>query len=191
MHAPTLAALATAIATITLAADQRRESSACQTDIVSATVVSTYCGHHEKGNEVLDLVVLWRGKPGWFVGVGRGTGGSRTFAPGMGGTVSARETYGDVILEFAADFDRRMAKLGSFEIDLSKINTVAIDDIEGARKLSASAWTEPRLPADGDWNRALARKSALIREFLQCDVPMPATARQSPPVVTVCERLRR
>jgi hypothetical protein len=85
----------------------------------------------------------------------------------------------------------RAAKAGSFAIDLSKINTVAIDDIEGAPKLSASAWTEPRLPADGDWHRALARKSALIREFLQCDVPMPATSRPSPPVVTVCERLRR
>ena len=192
MRAPTLAAIATAIATMTLAADQRRESSACQTDIVSATVVSTYCGHHDNGNEVLDLVVLWRGKPGWFLGVGqRGTGGSRTFGPGMNGIVSARETYGDVTIEFTADFDQRVATIGSFAIDLAKINTVAIDDIEGARKLSASAWTEPRLPADGDWNRALARKSVLIREFLQCDVPMPATSRHAPPVVTVCERLRR
>ena len=190
MHA-TLAAVAMAIATMTLAADQRRESSACQTDIVSATVVSTYCGHHENGNEVLDLVVLWRGKPGWFLGLGRGTGGSRTFAPGMAGIVSAREMYGDVTIEFTADFDRRVATIGSFPIDLSKVNTVAIDDVEGAGRLSASAWTEPRLPADGDWNRALARKSVLIREFLRCDVPMPATSRHTLPIVTVCERLRR
>ena len=173
-------------------AHQRRESSSCQTDIVSATVVSTYCGHHENGSEVLDLLILWRGKPGWFLGAGlRGTGGTRTFGPGINGIVSSRETFGDVTIEFGADFDRRTATIGSLAIDLSKVNTVTIDDVEGAGRVSAQVWTEPRLPADGDWNRALARKSALIREFLQCEVPMPSTPRNGPPVVTVCERLRR
>lgn len=40
---------------------QQRESSSCQSDVVSSTVVSTFCGHHEGEHEVLDLLILWRG----------------------------------------------------------------------------------------------------------------------------------
>ena len=142
---------------------------------------------------MLDLLVLWRGKPGWFqVVFERGTGGSRTSGRGLKGKVSNREKYGDVTIAFDADFDQTTARIGQLTIDLTQANTVFIDNVEGEWKTSPSIWTDPRLPLTGDWNLALARQSREVREFLRCDVPMPPPpAFYRVPVVTVCERLKR
>src|SRR4029450_4821612 len=85
---------------------QPRENASCQSDIVSSTVVATFCGHRQGENEMLDLLILWRGKPGWFqrhhLG-GGGGGGSRRFGAGTNGQVSEHKIYGDVTIAFDAD----------------------------------------------------------------------------------------
>src|SRR3954451_2669060 len=86
------------------AAQQQSEAVSCQSDIVSSTVVSTFCGHRQGENQVIDLLILWRGKPGWFQehrpsGTGGG-GGSRRQGAGTAGQVSEHKTYGDVTIGF-------------------------------------------------------------------------------------------
>src|SRR3954465_8981493 len=86
---------------------QPRESASCQSNIVSSTVVATFCGHRQGDNEMLDLLILWRGRPGWFQRhhPGGGGGGSRVFGAGTNGAVSQHQTYGDVTIAFDANFD--------------------------------------------------------------------------------------
>ena len=179
-----------------------RESSSCQFSIVSSTVVLAYCGHRAGDEEVLDLLIAWRGKPGWFQqrGMGRsGGGGRRTFAvgvngrPGTGlkGRVSDYATYNDVTIAFDADFDAGTVAIGDETVPLKGVNALLIDQVDGAGAAAAPArfWIEPRLPLGGDVHLALARRSRQLRQFLRCDIPMPAATMPQPPVITVCEKL--
>src|SRR5262245_12173040 len=97
-----------AVATAAVVTYQAPESTSCQSDIVSATVVATFCGHRQNDNQILDLLILWRGKPGWFQRHhpgSDGVGGSRVFGAGTKGKVSEHRRYGDVAIGFDADFD--------------------------------------------------------------------------------------
>ena len=108
------------------AALQPRESARCQSDIVSSTVVATFCGHRQGDKEVLDLLILWRGKPGWFhwKGTGRhGSAGSSSFGAGTRGVTSQSTTYGDVTIAFHANFDTSVATIGP---SLSQVRVVTV-----------------------------------------------------------------
>jgi hypothetical protein len=182
------------VAALAAAARQPRESVSCQSNIVSSTVVATFCGHRQADEEVLDLLILWRGTPGWFQrGPGGGGGGSRTFGAGTNGEVSQYQTYGDVRIAFAANFDTKVVTIGRSTVQLAHINTVMIDDVDGNWRSPATQWTEPRLPLAGDWNVVLVRRSSALLRYLRCDVPMPQAPVSYPgprlPVVTVCEKL--
>jgi hypothetical protein len=180
------------------AACQPRESASCQSDIVSSTVVATFCGHRQGENEMLDLLILWRGKPGWFqrhhLG-GGGGGGSRRFGAGTNGRVSEHKIYGDVTIAFDADFDTNVVTIGRSTMKLDHVNTVIVDDVDGDWHASATRWTEPRLPLVGDWNLELASRSSELLRDLRCDIPMPdpsaSAAVSQVPVITVCEKLRK
>jgi hypothetical protein len=181
------------IAALAAVARQPRESVSCQSNIVSSTVVATFCGHRQADEEVLDLLILWRGTPGWFQRGSGGGGGSRTFGAGTNGQVSQYEAYGDVTIAFAANFDTKVVMIGPSTVPLDHINTVMIDDVDGNWGSPATQWTEPRLPLAGDWNVALVRRSSALLRYLRCDVPMPQARVSYPgprlPIVTVCEKL--
>jgi hypothetical protein len=176
---------------------QPRESASCQSNIVSSTVVATFCGHFQGNNEILDLLILWRGKPGWFQRhhPGGGGGGGRVFGAGTNGQVSQHQTYGDVTIAFDANFDTNVATIGRSTVQLDHINTVIIDDVDGDWHTTATRWIEPRLPLVGDWNVALAQRSSELLRYLRCDVPMPdpsaSYAVPQVPVITVCEKLKK
>jgi hypothetical protein len=174
---------------------QPRESSSCQSDIVSSTAVATFCGHRQGGGQVLDLYILWRGKPGWFqnrsVGGGGVLAGSSIFGGGMKGSVSTVETHGELTIAFDANFDANVLTIGEATIKLDRVNVVVIDDAAGVWHVSATRRIESPLPLTGDWNLALARRSPGMRRDLQCGIPMPRPRGVSQmQVVTVCEKLK-
>jgi len=179
---------------------QSRDATGCGSNIVSPTVVATFCGHRLNGDEMLDLLILWRGKPGWFLrgaGGASGGGGSNRFGAGTKGHIAQHSTYGEVTISFDADFDANTAVIGDAPVALDGVNTVLVDDVDapGSRRISATRWTEPRLPLVGDVHLALARRSRELLNYLQCDIPMPAApagraSMPRPPIVTVCEKLR-
>src|SRR5262249_38087390 len=145
-------------------------------DIVSSTVVETFCGHRHGDNEIVDLLILWRGKPGWFQmrGTGRnGSASSRRFGAGTNGVVSHSQSYGDVTIAFHADFDRSLETVGQSAITLDHINTIVVDDVERDWSITNRRWTDPALPLVGDWNLLLAKRSREFVRDLQCDIPMP------------------
>ena len=180
--------------TLAAAGCQPSESASCQSNIVSSTGVATFCGHRKGNGEVFDLLILWRGKPGWFHGGQSGVEGTRVFGARTKGVVSARQTYGDVTIAFDADFDAQTVTIGRSTVKLDRINTVIVDDVDGSPHVSATRWTEPHLPLGGDWNLALAHQSGDLLRDLRCDVPMPAApasfAGTQVPVITVCEKLK-
>ena len=82
----TLAGLTSAIVAVWLVgptklAPQLAGATGCDTNIVSATVAATFCGHASGDSQIVDLFILWRGRPGWFHahGGGSGSGGSNEF----------------------------------------------------------------------------------------------------------------
>jgi hypothetical protein len=176
------------------AAQQPRESTTCQSDIASATVVTTFCAHREGDTLVLDLLILWRGAPGWFQWKGtgtRGSSGSTLVGKGIKGAVSHSTSYGDVTIAYGADFERGEATIEHTTIRLDSANTVIVDDADASPRITATRWTRPVLPLVGDWNLALTRRSSGFMRDLRCDVPMPAPPPvPQPPVVTVCDRLK-
>jgi hypothetical protein len=180
----------------TPAASHPRESSTCQSDIVSSTAVATFCGHREGDRQVLDFYILWRAKPGWFQRPDGGTSGSgRSGGVGaFGGTkgvVSQSRTYGDVTFAFHANFDTNVATIGQTTFALDRVNAVVMDYVEDEWRTSTSRHIEPRLALGRDWNLAIAQQLPGMKRALQCAVPMPARpARTQMLLMTVCDKLK-
>lgn len=179
------------------------EPTGCGSNIVSATVVATLCGHREGDAEMLDLLILWRGQPGWFQRRLTGSTGSRgehtiPFSNVANGRSSEYTTYDDVTFGYDADFDLRTATVEKTAIDLDEVNTILVDhvDASGARRIVARRHLSPRLRLVGDYNLFAIRRSRALVTFLQCNIPMPLPRSsrgvpvQQPPVVTVCEKLK-
>jgi hypothetical protein len=112
---------------------------------------------------------------------------------GTRGRVSGTSFYGNVTIAFDADFDSNTVVIGKDTIQLNRVNTILVDNIDSVRTIAARRWIEPTLPLDADWNVHLARKSPEFLNDLRCDVPMPSVplryAQRQPPVITVCEML--
>jgi hypothetical protein len=176
---------------------QSHESASCQSSIVSSTVVATFCGHRQETNELLDLLIVWRGSPGWFQNrhLGGGGGGFNRFGPGTKGHVAMHQAYGDVALRFDADFDANTVTIGDQIATLDRSNTIVVDNVDGpgVHQISAMRWTAPQLPLGGDVNLILVQRSRELLNDLRCDVPMPTPPPRIPQasVITVCEKLRR
>lgn len=180
---------------------QAREPTGCGSNIVSATVVATFCGHREGDAEVLDLFILWRGHPGWFQG--RGSTGSRgqhtlPLSNQALGRSSEYKTYGEVTVGYDADFDGRTATVDDAVVALDKVNTILVDhvDVPESRHIVRQERLAARLPLVGDYNVFAIRRSPALVTFLQCEIPMPVqrSARgvptQAPLVITVCDKLK-
>jgi hypothetical protein len=74
--------------------------------------------------------------------------------------------------------------------DLRLRNTIVVDGIAEWR-ITATRWTDPVLPLNGDWNLALARQSGEVVRDLRCDVQMPRSSLPQVPVITVCDKLKK
>jgi len=199
---PLLSAALVSVSLWSATAAQSREPIGCGANIISSTVVSTYCGHRHGDDEMMDLLVLWRGAPGWFNRTGgraTGGGGGYEFGGGLKGSAYQYSTYGDVTIGIDANFDENRLKIGDETFPLDTVNIVFVDGVDepGNRRVSATRWIDPKLPLVGDPNLVVARRSREVLDYLQCDIPMPPPAALPglPPnrtlqVITVCERLR-
>jgi hypothetical protein len=182
---------------------QPRDSPTCQAQVLSATVLATSCSHAAGDHRALDLFIMWRGTPGWFQRRENGVKDQevvRDFAHGEHGRVAQYRTFADVTIGFDADF----ATTGTVTIDnvaipLANHNTILVDhvDVPHIRRLGTTFYVEPTLPLRGDTNLILARRSAGVREALQCNVPLPSPKASpgSPAmhqwhIATVCDLLR-
>jgi len=186
-----------ALTLLSASAQQPVESTTCETNIVSATVVATYCSHRAGNDDVVDLMILWRGHAGWFqrgTSARYGTEGSHTFGGGNAGHVSESHTYGATVIRYDADFDARTVTLdnGVAQITLDNVNAILVDGVDGDGRQVRTLRVIPRVTLGGDHNLKVIRSSQSLRDFLQCGIPMLSRPPLSQPsIITVCEKLAK
>jgi hypothetical protein len=151
--------------------------------IASPTVVATY-GTHDGGDgtSILDLLVLWRGSPGWFT-QGNGNSGGGGAHGGFGYWYSYRwATYGNITLMVEYDSARNTAKIRGREISLRDTNVVLMDGVDTANPtLVGTRWIDPQRFGTGDpvSNAMLIKGSPELLDFLRCDLTLPDGAMQT------------
>lgn len=164
-------------------------AAAAQPELISASVAVTWLGGWGAGASGVRvdeapvslgvvsppaLVVLWRGQPGWtFRSDGRfsGGGGAGTRA-GESGSLWIAVTRGDVRLELEYGPRTRTVRVNGRPVPLPEGHGVVLidhvdEEPEVVRTLSL-AGEEPE-PVE-----VFLGRSQEIREFMRCDVPLPA-----------------
>ena len=142
----------------------------------SVALVTWITRYGHDGVHALELLVVWRGQPGWFT-----RGGPRTSSGGGSGT-SFRSTsrYGDIELQLGLDSGAHTADIQGKRVELGASNVILVDNVDipngakvvGLRRVDA----EVALLNSGypDIGAVLMRSTAVV-SFLRCDVPMPGS----------------
>ncbi len=151
----------------------------------------------------LELLVLWRGTPGWFLRPASG-GGSVSFEntveyprPGRdasrpeqargalagrrrGSTVTIRQ--GSVLLELRFDPESAIVYVQEHLVRLNEDNVVLVDDVDGpdGPQVAGTLRIDPGFTVGRsdeppfDGFEVLLQRSEELLGFLRCDVPLPA-----------------
>ena len=149
---------------------------------VSPSVLATdMCVVDAAGRGTLELLVLWRGSPGWFR---KGTGGAS--GSGGGGSMGAGPSpmirsewvlQGGVNLAVRFDPAARKVWIQDKEIALDEANVVLVDGVDSpagpqvVRTLRIDP--EYRTPTRPLPVQTFIRRSPELVEFLQCDISVP------------------
>jgi hypothetical protein len=148
---------------------------------VSPSVIATeMCAIDAEGHGTLELLVLWRGSPGWFKrgGDGGGSGGGGSTLPA--GRAEVRTEWlsqGGVSLSVRFEPASRKVWIGNQEIDLNDANVVLVDDVDAEAGLRVAGVLridpafEPQ-PAPVPVQRFIRRSPELV-DYLRCDVRPP------------------
>jgi hypothetical protein len=154
---------------------------------VSPAVLGTYFARREaSGGNVLQLLILWRGSPGWHL---RG-GGQRS---GGGGDASGRLrswiTLGDVTLDAVFDGVARFCEIDDTRVPLGDHNVVLVDGVDSTSgpKVIKTMKIDSALPEPIQIDAAIRRSAELI-EFVRCDLKLP-DERQQAVMNVLCGRI--
>lgn len=145
-----------------------------------SVMVSEMCVVDANGSGMLELLVLWRGSPGWF----RKDNGGRSGGGGnMGGgpspvTRSEWISQGGVNLSVRFDPATRKAWIQDTEIVLDDANVVLVDGVDSPAgpqvvrtlRIDPEYQTRPMRAAP---SQIFIRRSPDLVEFLRCDVRLP------------------
>jgi hypothetical protein len=157
-----------------------------------------YWQQHDNGNGTgsLDLLVLWRGSPGWFLPGGSSSSASDIHG-GFGNWQATRwMTYGNVTLTMlftsqSKDFDpaTTLVKILDRDLALRDTNVVLIDGAgTGAPTIVGTRYVQPRF-AGSDAIAAIVKRTPELFEFLRCDVTLPDASQQTM-MALLCGQLR-
>jgi hypothetical protein len=153
----------------------RAGATSSATQVISPVAVMTWLARYESESaRVLDLLVLWRGAPGWFAR------GSNRVASGGSSTGAFHTTigYGDLQLELDFDRSARIAQIQRKPVELHDDNVVLVDDVDspGGPVIVSTLHIDSDLPQmDSGYPRfdLVLRRSPDIVPFLRCDVRIP------------------
>jgi len=175
-----------------------RQPTAASHVALSPAVVGYWQTHdNADGTGSLDLLILWRGTPGWFLRANASSGGGIGGGGGFGHwTMNHTVTYGDITLTFelnssSADFDpaTTVAKILGTEIPLRDTNVVLIDGVDsGAPTIVGTQHVDPVF-AGRDPIVAIVKRSPDLFEFMRCDVTLPDSDQQAM-MSFLCGRIR-
>jgi hypothetical protein len=133
---------------------------------MSPVVVAQWFTHGKAGVEELQLLVLFRGSPGWFLHPG-GSGRSG----GIGGPAYTWIKYGDVMLTLDYDAARRTATVQGKVLPLSGNNVLFLDDVDRASspRVAGMMTISSAMPGSSAQIAPLLRGSPRIMLFLRCE----------------------
>jgi hypothetical protein len=144
---------------------------------LSAAVVANWIAHRDTaGDLVLDLLVLWRGTPGWWL-----TEGPHSGSGGGTGTIT-RMVLSRGGRELTASFDARthVANVQGKEITLNDANVVLVDGVDAADglKIVRTMTVAPLMSAPPRIDTTILSSPDLIA-YLRCDVRLPDARKQA------------
>lgn len=174
-----------------------RQPSAGSNRVLSPTTVA-YWQQRDNGDGTgfLDVLVLWRGTPAWFLR-GNGTSGGGGGHIGFGrASITHWMTYGDVTLTVdlssrSNDFDPATAvvKILDQEILLRDANVIMIDGVDSSTpSFVGTRYVEPRFTGK-DAVAAIVKRTPELFEFLRCDIVLP-DANQQAMMTLLCDQMR-
>ena len=154
----------------------------------SAAVMTTYAIRQRPSGEVLELLILWRGTPGWFT-----RGRSASSSGGLSGdNWRHRFSQGGLEFEAALDFKTRTASVQGQLVKLGKANVVLVDDVDSPRgtRVAGTLTVDASLGKESGPLRILPvlARSKEIRDYLRCDTEL-SVQRLQERLAPVCARI--
>lgn len=144
------------------------------TQVVSPAALMTWMTRYgHDGVHSLDLIVLWRGQPGWFM---RGTSRSAS-SGGSAGSFHSTIRYGGLEVQLTLESAARVAEIQEKGIELGDANVILVDDVDTAAgpRVVGTLRIDPTVPSGDHPGRMgeILRKSSEVVSFLRCDAAMP------------------
>jgi len=175
-------------------AEPRRVDMSSGTGVVSPAVVATWIVREAPdGVPRLELLVLWRGTPGWFMkseSEGSSVSGSSQAGGEDGrGVIVERLVYGSVRLDLEFDQRQRSVRLLDHDVSVEFDNVILVDNVDEADgpTIAATRRVEPEFP-ESPGVHAIIRRSPDLVEFLRCDARVPDSNAQ-PMFDAMCARV--
>src|SRR5262249_8013244 len=140
---------------------------------------ASWSSRHGKAGTT-ELLVLWRGTPGWCTKGGGASGSSASYSSGSGngfgpGWAYDYITQGGKTLVLSFDFDRKVAKILDEEIDLARTNLGLVDFVDSADgpRIVDRRWIDTTPPPSSrDPVPAIIRRTPGLYDYLRCDAEL-------------------
>jgi hypothetical protein len=157
---------------------------------LSPSVVGTFNAREQE----IELVVLWRGAPGWFL-----SGSHSDHVSERGDTVHGSVEYAGQVVRFSYERERRRATINDVVVSLLQdTNVILVDrvDAPSGPVVAGLARLGPGLEGNPTMTlllpmTALLRGSPEVVSFLQCDRGTPNEATNRAIRGLVCDALSR
>lgn len=164
--------------------------------VVSPAVVATWIARTEpRGLPELELLVLWRGTPGWHLRAGTRGSGSRVSSRSDGGDERGLHvhhlSFGGLDLNLEFDERKRVARIQGMEVALESANVIFVEDVDGPEgpRIARSLHVDSAFPDSPARIEEVVRRSPEIFSFLRCDAKLPDPKMQ-PMIDAVCEQMK-
>ena len=136
------------------------------TSVISPVVVAQWFTNRRDGVEELELLVLWRGTPGWFLQPG-GSGGS-------GAATGDHHTwlkFGAVDLSLDFDEATRRVMLQGHGVPLAENNVLFVDEVDGPSgpRVVGTMAVSRGMPGSAGQIAPVLRSAPRIMSFLRCN----------------------
>ncbi len=128
--------------------------------------------NHLSGPLTLELLVLWRGAPGWFA---QGTGKSESGGGDSNGHYWVHLQEGSIDLDLDLNMDKRIATIGGSDTALGEANVLLVDGVgsAGVPTVHATASVPSAVEAPPGGLYAALRAVPNVLSFLQCESRLP------------------
>ncbi len=138
-----------------------------ETNTISPSVIENAFAHREpSGSWRLDLLVLWRGAPGWFLA---GGANGTTSSGGTGRPVVVHNRHADVDFDIIFDRGAGIARVAGTAIRLDEANVVLVDGMPKQQKIVGTRLVTSPIDEPPIGLQAIFRASPELDAFLRCN----------------------